>query len=248
MSGGILFCAYTMIDLKKQTILVIAPHPDDEIFGCGGLIHRCKQEGGKVFVLYMTVGTTNDFSKNGESTLKERIEEIEKVAKFLKFDGYRIVFPGNEYHLQLDAIPQKKIIDEIERGKDISLEALKPTMVLTCPSHDYNQDHRAACQATITAVRPNPPVYKSLQRLILFYENPSHSWTNQDAFPPMNFSVALTKENLDVKLKALTLYKSQMKNASGPFSAHAVKTLAHIRGTQTGVKMAESFLVKRFLV
>lgn len=40
-----------------STILVIAPHPDDESFGCGGLIALKRRSGARVHVLYVTDGS-----------------------------------------------------------------------------------------------------------------------------------------------------------------------------------------------
>lgn len=39
-----------------QHILIIAPHPDDEILGCGGLIQRALTKGGRVDVVILTNG------------------------------------------------------------------------------------------------------------------------------------------------------------------------------------------------
>src|SRR3989344_3474180 len=112
-----------MVSLNKETLLVIAAHPDDEVLGCGGLISRVKEGGGKVFVLFLTNGTTADFSGKGISTAAEREEEIKDVSEFLRFDGYRIAFAGNKFHLRLDeAVSQKDLRDEIERGQ-ISIES-----------------------------------------------------------------------------------------------------------------------------
>jgi LmbE family N-acetylglucosaminyl deacetylase len=36
--------------------LIIAPHTDDEILGCFGLIDSIKKNGGKVYVQVMTLG------------------------------------------------------------------------------------------------------------------------------------------------------------------------------------------------
>mgnify|MGYP003779212615 CR=1 FL=1 len=36
--------------------LIIAPHPDDEVLGCGGLIARCRAGGGRVQVVILTGG------------------------------------------------------------------------------------------------------------------------------------------------------------------------------------------------
>ena len=40
-----------MNDFSNEKLLVIAPHSDDEILGCGGLISKVKNGGGKVYVL-----------------------------------------------------------------------------------------------------------------------------------------------------------------------------------------------------
>ena len=48
-----------MNNLSDQKLLVIAPHSDDEVLGCGGLISKVKKSGGKVFVLIFNLGFSN---------------------------------------------------------------------------------------------------------------------------------------------------------------------------------------------
>ena len=36
----------------EKKITVFAPHPDDEILGCGGTIARKKDEGYEIFIVY----------------------------------------------------------------------------------------------------------------------------------------------------------------------------------------------------
>lgn len=230
---------------KETRLLVIAPHPDDEVFGCGGLIHRVKSEGGQVFVLFLTVGNTKDFSKKGGSTYDERMREIRRVAQFLKYDKWRIAFPGDEYHLQLDAMPQKRLINEIERGGGVSIEAVKPTMVAVPSLYDHNQDHRAANRATITATRPAPSRFKHLVGRVIEYEFPYFAWTSETEHSSPNIFLTLDPSDLKAKLKALALYKSQMKVQNGPISVRGAATLAHMRGIQSGVDHAEAFTLRR---
>ncbi len=46
-----------VLDVPNQTrLLVIAPHPDDEVLGVGGLMQRVKAKGGSVRVVYLTDG------------------------------------------------------------------------------------------------------------------------------------------------------------------------------------------------
>ncbi len=235
-----------MISFKNQSLLVVAPHPDDEVFGCGGLIYRVKREGGSVHVLFLTVGTTKDFSKKGASSLDERLKEIDRVVKFLQIDSYHVAFPGNEYHLQLDHVPQKELINEIERGT-VSLESLKPTILAFPSSFDYNQDHRAANEACISATRPVNGTFKHIPRLLLEYEFPYAGWSPLQGSAP-NFFVSLDKPALNAKLKALKLYKSQMKVQKGPISVYGAESLARARGIIASADHAEAFVLRRTLV
>ena len=235
-----------MLSFKDKKVLIIAPHPDDEVIGCGGLISKIKEGGGKVYVLFLTNGDTNDFSKAGKSTIKERNGEIEKVAKFLKYDDYDIAFKGNLYHLRLDKVAQIEIISKIERGSRMSLEKLRPSLVLFPHPESYNQDHRAAASATFTACRPASPNSKFQPRTILSYEFPGDFWS-LGVSALFNFFVELTNGHLENKLKALSLYKSQVRSHPNPRSFDALHSLATLRGAQSGCGIAEAFLSHKFV-
>lgn len=233
-----------MFQIQNQTLLVISPHPDDEVLGCGGLIKRVKDNGGKVYILYMTVGDTDDYRKNGMSTGDERLKEIEKVAKFLKYDDYSIAFPGNKYHLRLDSVPQLEIMRVLENGP-LSLNKLKPDIVATPYLSDYNQDHRASTMALFAAARPAPEDTKPLQKTILGYESvPTAGWWDTQG-KIMNCYLPLTEKELQVKLDALNLYNSQVRNGSHPRSLNSIKVLAQFRGIESGSIAAEAYFSYR---
>lgn len=238
---------FHMLDLKLQRLLVIAPHPDDEVLGCGGLINKVKEAGGEVYVLYLTVGTTKDYSKVGISTTNQRLNEIKKVARFLRFDDFKIAFPGDKYHLQLDKIPQKKIISIIENSTKISLNKIRPTIIATTQPIDYNQDHRAAAQAVFAATRPVPSHLKPFQNIVLGYEFAPTSWTAAPMSNP-NFFIKLSTTNLAAKVKAMDLYRSQKRNGHHARSAQTIRSLARIRGVVSGTSMAEAFYCYRFFI
>ena len=229
-----------MLNLVKKTLLVIAPHPDDEVIGCGGLIIKIKSLGGKVYVLYLTVGNTADFTKKGLSTANERFEEIKKATQFLKIDGWRIAFPGDKYHLQLDTISQRKLIHEIERGEKISLERIKPDIIAFPLQTDYNQDHRAAAQASFAACRPAPKSNKSVPDLIVSYNTPMNAWVlgNSDK---LNFFVHLTEKQFSIKMRALRLYESQVRGKGHLRSEEILKAVAAFDGARVGGVLAEGY-------
>lgn len=233
-----------MLDLKNQTLFVVAPHPDDEILGCGGLIKRIKSAGGKVHVLFMTVGETKEYSNKGGSNGKEREAEIERVAKKMKYDDYKIVFPGDTFHLRLDNVPQKEIISEIEAA----LNTIKPTIVAGPHPDDYNQDHRACAEAIFAATRPAPDEFKPFQGVVLGYESVTvANWAYSAARIP-NFYVALDEKELEAKIDALKLYGTQVRDGAHPRSLQSLRNLAYFRGMHVGRKAAEAFTTYRFLV
>ncbi len=45
-----------------ENIVVFAPHPDDEIIGCAGIIQECLKKQGTVHVIYLTNGDHNQFA------------------------------------------------------------------------------------------------------------------------------------------------------------------------------------------
>jgi len=47
---------------ENETIIVFAPHPDDEIIGCAGIIQECLAKHGKVYIVFLTNGDHNQFA------------------------------------------------------------------------------------------------------------------------------------------------------------------------------------------
>lgn len=51
----------------KERVLVIAPHPDDEIIGCGGTMAQHVEKGDRIFVIYVTSGELFEDEMNNTS-------------------------------------------------------------------------------------------------------------------------------------------------------------------------------------
>jgi LmbE family N-acetylglucosaminyl deacetylase len=235
-----------MVSLKKKTLLIIAPHPDDEVIGCAGLIQKVKKDGGKVFVLFLTVGNTRDFTKKGLSTEAERKKEIEKVAVYLNYDDYDISFPGNKYHLKLDTLGQKALMDEIERESSVALERVRPDIVAFPSASSYNQDHKIAANAALASLRPASPTSKHFVSTVISFEEVADNWTIDPKFTPNYFEV-LSDLQLEKKLSAVKLYASQYRPTPSTRSGTALKALSILRGVQSGNKYSEGFFIHRIL-
>jgi len=236
------------MQLSYERALVIAPHPDDEVFGCGGTIRRLRKKGAEVYVMYVTVGTTQDRSAKGSSSSAERMEEVERVARYLDLSGYDFALPGDEYHLQLDTVPQKELIRAIEVGSEVSFERIRPDIVLTPSVSDYNQDHRAVSHATLTAARPASRKLKHFQPLIASYELPYHQWNIAETQTSPSVLIRLEEDDLAEKLEALSIYASQLKDPSNPLSLRGAEAMARYRGLQCDAPAAEAFQLARLVL
>lgn len=236
-----------MFNLDSQDkLLVIAPHPDDEVVGSAGLIQKVKKAGGKVYVHFLTIGDTKDFSKKGLSTGDERKKEIEKVADFLKYDDYDISFVGDEYQLKLDKLGRLAIINRIERESKVAIEKIKPTIVSFPSVVSYNQDHEVAAKATHAALR-NSSAEKYFTPTVLSYEEAADEWRLPPE-PPPNFFVTLSEEEFETKIEALKFYSSQWREFPSSRSEKTLKALATLRGSFSNSKFAEAYHLLRDLV
>jgi len=233
--------------LKNQRLLVISPHADDEAYGCAGTIAKIKDLGGEVYVMVMSIGDLKHYDGTDKIVGKEvRKEEFIKTAEFLKVDGYDIVYEDTGKHLRLDTISRRELIAVIERESKVSLDRIKPTMV-ALPAISYNQDHCAVFHAGFTACRPHLPEIKPLLKIVLAYDNPTLFWnTEYEKFHP-NFYVDISKY-LDIKLKAMSFHKSQLRSSLHHCSIDNLKNLVRLRGREISVEAAEAFMCYRFVL
>ena len=231
--------------LRRQRLLVISPHADDEAYGCAGTIARIKDLGGEVFVMVMSIGELKHYDGTKiKVSAKVRKDEFMQTAKFLKIDDYDIIYQDSERHLRLDALPRRELIAKIERESKVSIDRIKPTIV-ALPAISYNQDHCAVFHAGFTACRPHLPKIKPFQKIVLSYDNPTLFWnTEYEKFHP-NFYVDISRY-LDKKLKAMSFHKSQLRNSLHHCSIENLKNLVRLRGREISVEAAEAFMCYRF--
>jgi LmbE family N-acetylglucosaminyl deacetylase len=109
---------------------------------------------------------------------------------------------------------------------------LKPNLVFLPCSFDIHQDHKTIYEEGLRAFK-----YSS----ILGYEIP---WNNL-FFETKSF-VYLEQRHVDKKIDALKCYKSQANRSYA--NPEFIKSMAKARGTQIGVKYAESFEVIRWII
>lgn len=225
----------------NKKILVVAAHPDDEILGCGATLLNYKRKGFKIKTIFLCDGESSRVLSKKKITHLIQKREIQaiKVSKMCKFLYPEFMqFPDNK----LDSLPLIKIIKKIED----KILSYRPDIIFTHSQQDLNIDHQIVCRAVITATRP---LSKTFVKSIFSFEIPSSTECNfsedNNIFKP-NFFVDVTK-TINQKLKALKIYKSELRKSPHARSLTGVKTLAQYRGNQIGVKYAEAFCLLRSL-
>lgn len=223
--------------------MVIAPHPDDEVLGCGGTIARLVSEGMEVYVLAISVGNVNQLGSNSNSIL--RIKEFEKSCKFLGIADYEICWVDDKRHMHLDICPLYDLINLIENEARNSINRVKPDILFIPSSEGFNQDHIAVHQAAFTSARPHINILKHTPKVVLGYSIPDESWTLINEKHTVFFDISLY---LETKLKAINLYESQLKLEGHPRSIEQIKKLDISRGGEIGLKAAERFIAYRMII
>ena len=218
---------------------MIAPHSDDEVLGCGGLISKIKNAGGKVYVLIFNLG----FDKNDTVESQEkRKNEVKAAMNVLNVDDYHLVHDRSDNNRDLDAKPLHSLIEVIESTSHISLEKIAPTMVAIPTIFSHHQDHVHVHHACIAALRP---ISTPVSNVVLSYEAPEHSrWSANGIFEP-NLFVEIDNE-IDDKIEAFMKYESQVR--PGGRDADSIRNQARYRGQEVGKELCEAFYVHRFIL
>lgn len=217
-------------------VLVIAPHRDDEILGCGGTIAKYAAQGIKVYVCVVTEGKGPLFEKEASNAIQE---ECMRAGHFVGVEKtFFLKFPA----AMLESIPRHQLNDAISRV----IKEVEPGEVYIPHRGDLQVDHKITADACMVGLRPKDgcPVKK-----IYAYETLSETgWDIPDRaneFIPMVYNDIT--DYLDKKIQAMEFYKSQLSDFPGARSIGAVKALASYRGSMMNMQAAEAFCLIREL-
>jgi len=203
-------------------VLVIAPHPDDEVLGCGGTIKKYSNKGSEVYLCIVTRAYTPDWN---QEFIDNRKKEIKCANKIL---GIKETFFLDLPTVKLDTIGQKKLNDLISG----IIEKVKPEALYLPFVKDSNKDHRLVFEAGFFASRQIKKVLSYSYESLLFVPN-------------LYIDISDTLED---KLKAMSCYKSELRNYPHPRSLEAIKISAQKRGIESGLEAAESFIIIREII
>ncbi len=217
-------------------VLVVAAHPDDEILGCGGTIAWHAQRDEPVHVLILAEGATS--RPSATSAMVTALQEASCAAceTLGALEPQFAGFPDN----RMDTVALHDVILRVEEV----VTHISPTIVYTHHAGDLNVDHRIVNQAVVTACRPLP--HHSVRAVRAFETVSSTEWsfgTRGATFSP-NFFIDIERQ-LDLKLRALEAYVSEMRRFPHARSSENVVHLARMRGASVGLSAAEAFVTVR---
>ena len=218
-----------------NTVLIIAPHPDDETLGCGGTLLRHVANGDQVHWLIVTdMCAEQGFS---QTVIGKRQAEIQKVATAY---GFSKTHNLGLKPAKLDTLPKGELVEAIGRV----IKETSPIVVYLPFRGDVHTDHTAVFDAAASCTKWFR--YPSIRR-VLCYETLSETDFDLNPegakFTPNSF-VDITLY-LDSKINISRIYDGEMGEFPFPRSEKALRALAQVRGVACGCQAAESFILLR---
>jgi LmbE family N-acetylglucosaminyl deacetylase len=216
------------------SVLVIAPHPDDEVLGCGGTIRTLTSAGVHVDVVY---ATSSELARVSEDERRAIVAERKAALRWLGVrESYILSFPA----ARLDTMPEHQLVDEL--GALIS--RIRPGTVLVSHGSDPHRDHQIVFRAALVVTRPR--VGQSVHTIATYETLSETEWADTKGstwFIP-NAYVDISK-TLETKLEAMKCYRSQLRAWPESRSLESIEALARHRGSVIGCDAAEAFRIVR---
>ena len=227
--------------MRNKKILIIAAHPDDEVLGCGGTMAKWANEGAEVYALIMAEGATSrDKTRDRESRNVDLAHlglAAQKASDLLGIASVELLsYPDN----RMDSVDLLDVVKSVEDR----IKKINPDTVVTHHSADLNIDHQVIHEAVMAACRPQPG--HPVKRILSFEVPSSTEWqspTFGNSFIPNWFEDI--SDTLELKIRALEAYETEMREWPHARSIKAVEHLARWRGASIGREAAEAFILER---
>jgi len=201
--------------------LIIAPHVDDEVLGCGGILDD------DTFVLHCGLAENQNHGDKFFSSA-ERMVEWNRVENATGCQSRLLDHDVNNFFFG------SKLIGDIEK----IINEIKPSIVYL-PSPSYNQDHQAVYKSAIVALRPHD--CNHFVNKIVLYEQPQDFWNGAEKPIIPNYFVSI---DIEKKLHLYSLLASQVRGHRSP---EMLRNLASMRGNQSNKTYAEAFQIVRWV-
>ncbi len=215
-------------------VLVIAPHPDDEVLGAGGTMAKYAFQGDDVYVAVVTKGCEPLFPSEG---VEHTREQCVKADRFLGAkETIFMDFPA----VMIETVPRYELNEAFIR----LIQEIAPDEVYIPHRGDMQLDHKMVVDAAMVALRPK---YRHVPRRILAYETLSE--TGWDVPNTVNEFIPNVYNDisgfLEKKMEAMKMFTSQVEEFPNARSVEGIRALATYRGVSVNLQAAEAFAVVR---
>lgn len=151
--------------------VVFAPHPDDEVLGCGGMVLRKKEAGAEVKIAFMTDGSASHAGRMPAAQLKEmRRQEALDAGRRLGLT------PEDLYFFELEDGHLSLCQAEAASAAAALLSSARPAQVFVPCALEKPSDHRATRSAVLAALRASGLSARVFETPIWFWDH--WPWTS----------------------------------------------------------------------
>lgn len=217
-------------------VIVVAPHADDEIIGCGATIAKHIKNGDEVFIIIATnasIGAPELFTENSIQSIRKEAINAHNLLGVKK--TFFLEFPAPA----LNAYPEFKISIELSK----IFNEIKPNVMYLPHPGDIHQDHKAIYRASLVAARPQGNY--TINNIYCYETLSETEWApyQEKPFVPNHF--VDVSDVFHLKCDAMKCFDSQIKEFPHTRSIETFEALAKFRGATVGVVRAEAFIVER---
>lgn len=191
---------------ERMRVLILAPHPDDEVFGCGGLIAHLVAAGNAPHVVVLTGGGG---SHRGHCSTTEA-EIVAERRRLTREAMAKLGLPGAHLHELnfIDGSITAKNETEYAALKDL-IEQLSPDAIFVPHKGEGWPDHLAVRQFGIELAGKSTAVYEYCVWMWYYYQR-HLDWANASA-------LRLTDGEYVQKLAAIHEYTSALAPCGKPW-------------------------------
>lgn len=174
-----------------NSIMVLAPHQDDELIGAGGLLLKAKQEKIKTSIVFLTNGAQTGLRLDGkkitqDETVNLRKQEALSVCKALD---------AQYEELGIDNVSMKIAVEHVTRLEKL-ISKHQPELIVLPWMFDGSPKHRVSSQILYHALQSNRLTVREI-------------WGYQVNNTPFANGYIDISSNIEEKLQLLEMYYSQ---------------------------------------
>ena len=227
------------LDTCKNVVTIFA-HPDDETLAAGGTISKLTELGANCTVIIPATGVTARGNKMTDEQVKMALAELRhdcNIALAHLGVGTENIILGEFQDNEMDGYTLLSVIQWLEE----QVKSIEPDLILTHHRECTNIDHQICHEAVTVLSRPG----EGWRIPVLCGEVPSSTgYRRPTAFEP-NLYVGLTEAQVDNKIKSMQSFGGEARPDPHPRSPEVLKSLAKVRGSESGFLWAEAFMQLR---